>query len=569
MNNLTKIVCTIGPSCHSGEMIKKMIKRGMDVARMNFSHDPHELQLEKINMVRQASAELGVPVALLADIQGPKIRVAALKNGPIELVSGSRVTITTREGAEAPDVIPTIYKNLPADVTAGSRILLDDGRMELRVIDVPSETDVACEVVKGGKLKEKKGINLPNVNVSAPALTEKDLRDIEFVLANDVDYIALSFVRKPGDIERVKEIIHKRGKDTPVIAKIERHEAIENFDAILRVTDAVMVARGDMGVELSPSAVPAHQKTIIQKCNAAGKPVIVATQMLESMVDNPMPTRAEASDVANAVIDGADAIMLSGETATGRYPEEAVAMMAQISHEAERFIVRNRQNFTKTFNPIHMVTDSLCYAATHTAIDIGAKAVVACTESGRTAQLVSKYRPSIPIIACTISDKVSRRVNLYWGITPVVIGSLSTVEEVIARAEETSISHGFAGNGDKIIITAGIPFGKAGSTNLMKIHKIAGAATAGAAGDAEQRLPSVVKSKRTVTYESAENSVKLSFDASKCNSCGDCVAVCAFNIFELSNGCVSVNEENLRKCSRDGLCVKYCPHKAITLECGN
>lgn len=560
MNNLTKIICTIGPSCHCVEMIKKLIQRGMDVARLNFSHDPHNLQLEKINMVRQASAELNAPVAILADIQGPKIRVAALEN-PIELVKDSDVTVTTREGASGANIVPTIYKNLPHDVIAGSRIMIDDGRLELRVSEVVSDTDVLCTVVKGGLLKSKKGINLPGVNVSAPSVTEKDLNDIEFALDQDVDYIALSFVRRASDIERVKQIIHKRKKDTPVVAKIERHEAIENFDAILKATDAVMVARGDLGVELSPERVPTIQKTIIQKCNQAGKPVIVATQMLESMVDNPMPTRAEASDVANAVIDGADAIMLSGETATGNYPEEAVAVMSKISEDVERFVLRNRQNLTKSFNPIHMVADGLCYATTHTAIDLGAKLIVAYTESGRTALLISKYRPSLPILAITVSDKISRRINLYWGVLPATISRVTSLEEVMTRSEEAAIASGKVKNGDHILITAGIPFGKAGSTNIMKIQKITKAPE-----DASVDAARSVKTRRIAQFECAESRVKLSFDRSLCTSCGDCVAVCPFKIFEMKNGEITVIEENLRDCGKDCLCVQYCPYNAISIS---
>ena len=557
MYNLTKIVCTIGPACHSTEMIKKLIRRGMDVARLNFSHDPHDLQLEKINMIRQASSELNVHVAILADLQGPKIRVASLPNGPIELKNDAMVTITTKEGACGPDIIPTVYKNLPSDVTPGSRILLDDGRMELRVAETLSDSDILCKVVKGGLLKQKKGINLPNINVSAPALTEKDLNDLEFVLKNDVDYIALSFVRKVSDIERTKEIIHRHKKDTPLIAKIERHEAIENFDAILKASDAIMVARGDLGVEISPERVPTIQKTIIQKCNAAGKPVIVATQMLESMIENPMPTRAEASDVANAIIDGADAIMLSGETATGQYPEEAVAVMSKISEDVERFVLRNRQNLAKNLNPIHMVADGLCYATTHTAIDLGAKLIVAYTESGRTAQLISKYRPSIPILAITVSEKISRRVNLYWGVIPSLIGTVSNLEEVMTRSEDVAIASSLAKNGDYILITAGIPFGKAGSTNIMKIHQITRAAENDAAVKSEKTL-------RTQIYECPENKLKLTFERAKCTACGDCVAICAFGVFEISNEKASINEENLRKCVKDGLCAQCCPYKALS-----
>jgi len=561
MNNLTRIICTIGPSCHSVEMIKKLISRGMDVARLNFSHDPHDLQLEKMNMVRQASKELNIPVAILADIQGPKIRVAALPNGPIELKKGEKMTITTRENTFGPDIIPTVYKNLPFDVSAGSRVLLDDGRLELHVTEVVSNTDVTCVVVKGGMLKEKKGINLPNVTVSAPALTEKDIKDIEFVLKNDVDYIALSFVRKASDILRVKQIIHRQGKDTPVIAKIERHEAVENFDSILKAVRAVMVARGDLGVEISSEKVPLIQKNIIQKCNAAGKPVIVATQMLESMVDNPMPTRAEASDVANAIIDGADAIMLSAETATGNYPEEAVAMMYKISAEVDRYVLMSSRDRCGDLHPQHTVADELCYATTHASTDLDAKLIVVYSESGRTARLVSKYRPRVPILALTTSEKVSRRVKLFRGVIPSLVGSISSIEEIVARSEEAAIASGFVKNGDHILITAGMPFGKAGTTNIMKVHEITQAGIIAVSGSASGE-----KAKRAAIFESAENSLKLSFDRSKCTACGDCVSVCAFEIFEQGESGITVNEDNLNKCTKDCLCVKHCPHAVISIE---
>ena len=337
MFNLTKIICTIGPSSGNPATVKRLMEAGMDVARLNFSHGTHENHLANINMIRQAAKELGCHTAILADLQGPKIRVSKLPDSkPITLIDGAEVTMTTRENCFGPDIIPTIYKNLPRDVKAGSTILLDDGLLELKVIEVKSETDILCRVAKGGLLKEKKGINLPDASVSAPPVTEKDFEDLEFALNNGVDYVALSFVRHASDIENVKRFIHKKSMNTPVVAKIERPEAVINIDSIIKAADAIMVARGDMGVELAPEKVPRIQKSIIHKCNLEGKPVIVATQMLESMISNPRPTRAEASDIANAILDGTDAIMLSGETASGSYPVESVKMMSAIAREVEQ-----------------------------------------------------------------------------------------------------------------------------------------------------------------------------------------------------------------------------------------
>jgi len=535
MARRTKIVCTLGPASESPAALRALARAGMDVARINFSHGAHDDHARYIENARAAAAAEGRILAILADLQGPKLRVGDIAAGQADLVAGRPFILTGRAVAGDDTAVHLPHPELLAALRPGDAILLDDGLLELRVRQNDG-TDVLCDVIAGGALLPRKGISVPRAAPALPAITEKDRRDLAFALSLDVDYIAQSFVRQAGDVAALRALIAAAGQDTPIIAKIEKPEAVENVEAILAEADGVMVARGDLGVEM-----PAES--------------------LESMVDNPMPTRAEASDVANAIIDGADAIMLSGETATGNYPEEAVAVMSKISEDVERFVLRNRQNLTKSFNPIHMVADGLCYATTHTAIDIGAKLIVTYTESGRTALLISKYRPSLPIMAITVSDKISRRINLYWGVLPATISRVTSLEEVMMRSEETAIASGMVKNGDHILITAGIPFGKAGSTNIMKIQKITFVPEE-ASADAVKAF----KTKRISMFECAENKLKLSFDRALCTSCGDCVAVCAFKIFEMKSGEVVVNEENLRKCQKDGICVQYCPYKAINIS---
>jgi len=556
MFNLTKIICTIGPSTCNKEMMKKLMSTGMDVARLNFSHGSHEAHLENIKSLRDAAAELNLQIAILADLQGPKIRVGKLMNGPMKLECDSIVTITTDENRSGAGIIPTVYKNLANDVKAGSKILLDDGLLEFVVLEVKAGTDVTCRVVKGGVLKEKKGINLPNVNVSAPAVTEKDYADLEFALANGVDYVALSFVRHASDIDNVKRAIHKKGLDTPVIAKIERPEAVVNFESILKSADGIMVARGDLGVEMLPEKVPAIQKRIIKKCNMEGKPVIVATQMLESMIENPRPTRAESSDVANAIMDGADAIMLSGETASGKYPVEAVEMMARISKEIEELLFLQHQSHEtlRVLNPIYGAADSLCHATGVTARELKAKLIVTYTESGSTALLVSKNRPRIPILAITMSPKTSRRINLYWGVIPTLIEGVSGTDRMIEKAEEAALTSKLAAPGDYIVITGGVPVGQPGSTNIMKIHKISNCCIAG-----RKHESNMIKS------EYCENGITIALDSDKCISCGVCVHCCSYKIFGFQNERVFINAENVKNCSAEKICVRSCPVGAIKL----
>ena len=421
----TKIVCTIGPATNSEERLEQLMRAGMNVARLNFSHGTHDEHAAVIERIRKISARLDCSIAILQDLQGPKIRVGSLQGGqPVQLVDGAQVTITIRPVTGDAQTIPTTYTHLPQDVKPGDRILLDDGLMELRVLDTGA-TDVRCQVVHGGLLKEHKGINLPGVAVSAPALTEKDRDDLRFGIMHGVDYVALSFVRRPEDVLTAKQLIaqlqaEQSRKHThapvsiPLIAKLEKPEAVAHLDDILEVVDGVMVARGDLGVEMPPEKVPLLQKRIIARCNDLGLPVITATQMLESMVTNPRPTRAEASDVANAILDGTDSVMLSAETATGAYPIEAVQMMVRIALETEAGDSTARQPQCQRLTQEHAVS----HAARALSEEASVKAIVVLTRSGTSARLISKDRPRRPILAYTSSERIYRQLALWWGVWP-------------------------------------------------------------------------------------------------------------------------------------------------------
>jgi pyruvate kinase len=462
----TKIVATIGPVSSSPEMVMKLMRAGVDIFRLNFSHGDNIQKRELIGIIRNVSEKLGRDVGILGDLQGPKIRTGKMAGEGMVLAKGQEVVITTDEILGCDGVIPTIYKSLPHDVNPGSRILLDDGLLELRVIALEGER-VRCLVVAGGVLKNNKGINLPGVNVSAPCLTEKDLLDLDFALEADVDFIALSFVRTAEDINEIKRIISAKGKDTPVVAKIEKPEALRNFKAILEATDAVMVARGDLGVEIEPEKVPIHQKKIIQACNKAGKPVITATQMLDSMIRNPRPTRAETSDVANAIIDGTDAIMLSAETASGDFPIESVETMVRIARDVEN------TGFLASLVPdgsVSNVAQAVAESSCRTAAMLKAKAIAVFTRSGSTAALISAFRPATPIIAFTASPEIRRRLSIYWGVQCTEVGVMENTDQQINEVEKKLIATGFR-NGDHIVITMGL-IETRGSTSLMKVHKL-------------------------------------------------------------------------------------------------
>ncbi|XID95663.1 pyruvate kinase [Paenibacillaceae bacterium WGS1546] len=468
----TKIVCTIGPSSESLENTKKLIEAGMNVARLNFSHGDFEEHGNRIKAIRQASEELNKTVAILLDTKGPEIRLGKLKEEPIDLVQGEAITLTTEEILGDIRRVPITYKELPGDVSVGSTILIDDGLIGLTVEDIQG-TEIHCRVVNSGQIKSKKGVNVPGVAISMPGLTEKDVNDIKFGIEVGVDFIAASFVRRASDVLEIRELLERHdARHIQIISKIENQQGVDNLDEILEVSDGLMVARGDLGVEIPAEEVPLVQKMMIEKCNRAGKPVITATQMLDSMQRNPRPTRAEASDVANAIFDGTDAIMLSGETAAGKYPMESVQTMSRIAERAESAL-HYREIFTKQANAQQTsVTEAISQAVANSALDLEAKAIVTSTESGYTARMVSKYKPKSPIIAVTPVEQVLRRLQLVWGVIPVKGVPAATTDEMFDIAVQGALDTGIVRLGDTIIITAGVPVGRSGTTNLIKIHNV-------------------------------------------------------------------------------------------------
>ncbi len=466
-----KIVCTLGPATNTPEMVDRLAHAGMDVARLNFSHGTHDDHARAIAAVRRASGRYEKPIAILADLQGPKIRTGKLAGGkPVTLRAGDAVVITTEDVPGNERHISTSYQPLPKEVRKGDRILLADGLIELRVTGT-SRREVRCEVVNGGELGEHKGINLPGVKIRTPALTEKDRKDLEFALKQEANYVAVSFVRRAEDIVEVKKAITQAKRDTPVIAKLEKPEAIENLDAILEAADGVMVARGDLGVEMSPEKVPVVQKRIIARARDYRVPVITATQMLESMTENPRPTRAEASDVANAIFDGTDAVMLSGETAIGRYPVESVEMMDRIVREAEASALA----VVRPHRPSELgVSEAISEAVCHAAEELHMRVIAVFTQSGWTARLISKYRPRPPIIAFSPIQETRRRLSLFWGVWPRKIDSVQDIDSLATRAEERLLEEKLVRKGDIVGLVAGTPLGIRGTTNFLKLHRIGG-----------------------------------------------------------------------------------------------
>ena len=470
MINKTKIIATLGPASNTRAIIKEMITAGMNVARLNFSHGDYETHAESIRLIRSLSRSMNRHVGILLDLQGPKIRTGKLKQGgPVYLETGKRIRITTRELIGTADIISATYKDLTGDTKKGDTILLDDGLLELSVLFKRKDT-VTCKIINGGWLKENKGINLPGVSVSAPSLTAKDIRDVNFGIKMGVDYFALSFVRSAEDVIHIKQQIRKQGQDTPVIAKIEKPEAVYNLDAILKVADGIMVARGDLGVEMKPEKVPTIQKTIIKAAIQANKPVITATQMLETMSINPIPTRAEASDVANAIYDGTDAVMLSGETATGKYPVETIGMMARIAARTERseFMKYNLQHDKTPDDP---VAHAVARSAVKILHELNAKGILAFSVSGSTARLISKNRPSETVFAFSPSMSTCNQLTLVWGITPLYLPDIVDVKQLIEASVHILIQKELVKTDDLIVIAVGLGF-KKGSTNVIKIHRI-------------------------------------------------------------------------------------------------
>ncbi|MDH4089018.1 MAG: pyruvate kinase [Cyclobacteriaceae bacterium] len=468
--NKTKIVATVGPASNSKEMLHALIKEGVDVFRLNFSHGTHADHLKVIHNVRELNEELGTRVCLLQDLQGPKIRVNEMEPD-IVIDRGQELVITTRELLGNNEIVSTSYKTLPKDVKVGDAILIDDGKIELKVTEV-RDIDVVTEVIYGGPLKSRKGINLPFTKVSAPSLTEKDLVDLAFGIKNDVDWIALSFVRRAEDINSMRKIIDSYNSAARIVAKIEKPEALSNIDEIIAATDAVMVARGDLGVEIWMEEVPMVQKMLVGKCNEAGKPVIVATQMMESMIENPRPTRAETNDVANAVMDGADALMLSAETASGKYPLEVIRSMVRTISSVEKnpsIYFRFRPVDTKSPTYIH---DNFVLAACKLAKDVGAKAIVGMSQSGYTAYQSAAHRPNANIFVFTSNESLLNKINLVWGAQAYHYNKINSTDETIADVETVLKSEGHVKAGDIFIVLASMPIKEKGRTNTIKINVV-------------------------------------------------------------------------------------------------
>lgn len=469
----TKIVCTLGPATNDKEVMIKLLEAGMNVGRFNFSHGTHEEQLKRMDDFKAARQESGIVAAIMLDTKGPEIRTHDMENNAIYLKKGSTVHIAMEEVLGTAEKFSVSYAHLIHDVKKGSRILIDDGLVELLVTDFDMEAEeIIVEVLNSGEVKSKKGVNVPNVSLNLPGITKKDEADIRFGCHQGIDFIAASFVRRPSDVLEIRAVLEEEGRpNIKIISKIENEEGVKNIDDILDVSDGIMVARGDLGVEVPTEDVPLIQKDLIKKCNRAGKPVITATQMLDSMQRNPRPTRAEAGDVANAIIDGTDAVMLSGETASGDYPVEAVHMMASICKRTEDSLVGQDAFTLKSFDKTDL-TEAIGQAVGHTAKNLGIKTIVAATSSGHTAQMIAKYRPSANILAATFDEESQRSQCLVWGVQPFVIGKVRSTDEMLDAATALAITEGFANEGDLILITAGVPVGEAGTTNIMKIQMI-------------------------------------------------------------------------------------------------
>ncbi|MFA6665253.1 MAG: pyruvate kinase [Armatimonadota bacterium] len=471
----TKIVCTIGPSSESAEMLRKLVIAGMNVARLNFSHGAMEEHAQRIEAIRKIEAELGKPIAILQDLPGPKIRTGDMQ-GMVELQQGRTFVFTTRSVPGDAEEINLPYPELVAQAAPGQQIFVADGQLEFRV-ESATDTDIITKVIVGGMIGGRKGVNMPGAKISVPSVTEKDLAALDFGLKYDVDWVAASFVRCAADLDPVRSKIASSGKSTRLIAKIEKSEAVSDIDSIIEAADGIMVARGDLGVEIPLERVPAVQKSIIKKCNLAGKPVITATQMLESMIGNRRPTRAEVTDVANAILDGTDAVMLSGETAIGEFPVDTVTTMSKIAVQAE--ISLNHRHVTKqqTHGAEKSVTDAIAQGTVDIAIDLQAKAIITPTSSGATARAVSKYRPETPIIAAATTRATYRQLALSWGIYPVVVAQTRNTDDMLEEAVEGAKRAKLVHDGDIVVLTAGVPAGVPGRTNLIKVQVVGQAIT--------------------------------------------------------------------------------------------
>lgn len=468
----TKIICTMGPATDNIEVLRAMARAGMNVARFNFSHGSHEEHKQRIDRVKAVREEYNLPIALLLDTKGPEIRTGDMQDGKIFLKKGEQIRLTPRACLGTPSKISITYPDLYQDVQAGTSILIDDGLIELRV-EQTQEQDILCRVLNDGAVSNHKGINVPDVHLSIPYLSDKDKSDIQFGIEQGVDFIAASFVRTADDVQQLRRLLDENGgAHINIIAKIENQQGVENIDGIVSLADGVMIARGDMGVEIPAEDVPPIQKMLIKKVASAGKQVITATQMLDSMMKNPRPTRAEVTDVANAIYDGTGAIMLSGETAAGLYPVEAVTMMARIAERTENDIDYRKRFFVRTRKANPDITDAICHATCTTAYDLNARDIVTVTKSGRSARMVARYRPSCGIIGCTPTKKVWYQLNLAWGVTPVLLSETDDVFDLFDSALETAKNQGLMQSGDLAVITSGVPIGVSGTTNMIRVQVV-------------------------------------------------------------------------------------------------
>ena len=468
----TKIICTLGPAVDSEDMIRTLIRTGMDAARFNFSHGSHPEHLERLNRLKSVRDAMGRPVATILDTKGPEIRIKSFETKSVTLEPGDTFTLTTEDVAGNQGRVSVTYPQLHEEIRPGQEILIDDGLVAIRV-DRIEGAEIICTVENGGTLSANKSINIPGVHIQLPALTGKDVDDIRFGVENDFDFIAASFVRRAADVEAVRAVLHEcGGDDVKIIAKIENQEGVDNLNEILEAADGIMVARGDLGVEIPAARVPILQKQMIRKGLQVGKPVITATQMLDSMMRNPRPTRAEVSDVANAVYDGTGSVMLSGETAGGKYPVEALQAMVGIVTETESAIDYWKQFQKQRILPASNINDAITHTCCLTAKDLDAKAILTATNSGRSARMICRFRPACPIAALTMHEKVRRQLNLSWGIIPFLTGEVNSTDRIFSLSTEVALKEGLVRNGDTVVITAGVPLGRSGSTNLIKAQVI-------------------------------------------------------------------------------------------------
>lgn len=572
----TKIVCTLGPASDSPEMLQALIEAGLDVARLNFSHGSYEEHALRIQRIREASAAVGKHVGIMLDIKGPKIRTGLIEGGQVEWQDGDRVILTVDPlpyGTAAR--VSISYEGLIEDVYPGAPIRIDDGLIGL-VVDEVVGRDIHCTVTNGGILRDRKGINVPGVTLRIPGVTEKDVADIHFGIEQEVDFIAASFVRKAADVLEVRRLLEERGYRADIIAKIETQEGIQRLEEIIEVADGIMVARGDLGVEIATEEVPLAQKRMISLCNQAGKPVITATQMLDSMQRNPRPTRAEASDVANAIFDGSDAIMLSGETAAGRYPLESVRMMAQIAERAERALASGEVPNKHGTRVEKTVTDVIGHAVQTIARELGVKGIISATASGHTARMISKHRPDTGIIAATPKPQVARRLTVSWGVYPIVVPEARTTDGLLETSVDGALDAGLVNHGDLVVIIAGVPVGRQGTTNLIKVHTIGDVVAQGTG------IGQKAASGQTVVARSAEDALQRVTDGDVLVAIGtDADVVPAMRraaaiiveeggmtshaaVVGLSLGIpVIVGVENATKCIEDGLLVTVDPQRGL------